>query len=153
MSRFSYLECLRGKRFKCRNAEVSFLMFDNTGSPVYRHTVLCGFVRYFQWVPSFDSWAETERILCFGGDEPPIPAPEPFPVVVKTCWSDDLERCFQRLELCTRFVKHGTEKNHRQFLRLILMCQVRSRTLPSLPLEMIFFLMTFMRIVELPVQN
>lgn len=155
------LNSYRGKKWICGESYVCFLRFDGHGNPIFEHTFMMGGAkRYFQWYYSFGFWFETDSTTFYMTDGPSISPLDPFPDIYFGEWGSHplvvhlarcLDGCFNSMREKKEFVKKGTEQNYKEFLLNFILCIKYTRL--KVPIEMIFLILTYMRIIDVELKS
>jgi len=139
---------------------IRFLDFDTRGYPTFSYRQSAdniwwnnhGFVQYY---PSFAGWVFERSIIHIDRSEFDEETDDQFPVIHLCQFREPflgvgkgLKAIFDLMREKSRFVRRGDEKECKSLLKLLLLCFKKQKTLPHLPLEMLYIITTFMRIVE-----
>lgn len=142
---------------------IRFLDFDTRGYPTFSYSQRADNIwwnnhEFVKNNPSFEGGVFERCIVSVKERPNDEKSDDPFPIIdVKQFIGPflgvgrGLKAIFDSMREKSRFVKWGTEKKCKNFLRLLLLCVKRSeeqKTLPRLPIEILYMITTFMRIVE-----
>ena len=143
------------------SGKVNFIKFDRFGNPVY----------YYTQTSDKKAWSTTTYISYHNGKEKwvyydyvdffdcfyQIKHRDPLDVINVREFPNPpgsvcrgLYSTFELIREKCQFIEYGTERNYRKFLKNILLCI--NRTI-RLPLEIVFMIMNFLRIVEIENQD
>jgi hypothetical protein len=162
MSNFPWLSILKDKNFNYDGdyiwGNVKFLGFDQIGNPVYTYNqqAICMFLRHNYYI-RFDTDMKKWILSSYIYNHFPIKNPsKPLDVIginyikdeLYTVVSLGLESIVKMIKDVCQFVERGKEKKYTQFLNNLILCNRYSKYLPSLPLELLFLITTFMRKAE-----
>lgn len=135
---------------------IKYLWDDLNGNPVYRYkqgaiNIFWRKTEYIQYFPKEKNWYYSLHF--FDKPEGDEKAKDPFDVVNFDIWPEKRNNELARITKHTfdkmrEFYQYVDGKKHPKYMLILILCNKLSR-LPNLPLEMLFEIVSFLKVVEL----
>ena len=162
---FPYLSCLLSKTFGFNANDyitgyVTLFKIDKYGNPIFKYdqnaiNIMWRDVTYIMYHTDKKKWVYYDSIDFFSMyyfDKPDDPLDvidvSEFPNP-KGCVARGLFQTFEKIKNVCKFIQTGEEKKYKSFMRNLILCNKKCKSVPNLPLEIFFLIMTFLRVAEI----